>query len=396
MNPIIENLQSRATGIPPSLTRVLANAAMGTKGILPLWFGEPNEPTPAFICESAAQSMASGDTFYSENLGHPFLRQTIADYLSNLHDSAITQDRIAITAAGANALNLAFQVLLNEGDTVVTLTPSFVNLIRIPEIQGAKLETFSVEFIEGEWKLDCERFIDACEHAKVVLINSPSNPTGFTLSREEMTSIMDSLRERGIWLISDEVYSRLVFNTDKAAPSFLDLAGPKDKLIVVNSFSKAWSMTGWRLGWLVLPNDLSPVIEKITEFSISCTPVFTQKAGATAILNGEPFIQNTVDKLRNARNYVVSALNKYEAVTCPLPQGAFYAFFHVKDVENTFQFAEKIIQEAKVGLAPGEGFLLEQSGWFRLCFAQTDQVLQEALKRLDPILNDPKAFFQQG
>ena len=140
-NPL-EKLQSRALEIPPSLTRVLANKAMGADGVLPLWFGEPNEPTPSFICDAAAESMAAGDTFYSENLGHPLLRQTISDYLSDLHHSSIDPDRIAITAAGANALNLAFQVLLNEGDRVVTLTPSFVNLVRIPEIQGAILETF--------------------------------------------------------------------------------------------------------------------------------------------------------------------------------------------------------------------------------------------------------------
>ena len=380
-----QGLESRAIQVPPSITRELANAAMSVEGLIPLWFGEPNIPTPKFICDEAARSLAAGETFYAEGLGRPYLREAISSYMSALYGKAIGVDRIAVTVSGGNALNLAFQSVLEEGDTVVTLTPAFPNLLSIPKLQGARTITHALEVKDGKWSLDVEAFLETAKGAKVVLLNSPSNPTGFMLTKDEIARIMEVLRERGTWLISDEVYARTVYS-GKAAPSFLEVSEPEDRLIVVNSFSKTWAMTGWRLGWLTLPPSLTPVVEKIAEFSIASAPPFSQRAAVVALEQGEEFVAQMAKNYQHARDLVCNGLLAHEGVTCPVPESAFYAYFKVDGVTDSIAYARMLIEEAKVGLAPGDAFLVGEPGWFRLCFAQTDEQLNEALERLSPFL----------
>lgn len=378
----LDGHSSRALRAAPSITRALANDAMGTKGLIPLWFGEPNEPTPQFICDAAADALRAGETFYAEGLGRPFLRDALSDYMSALYDKPITRDRIAVTVSGGNALNLAFQSVLNEGDTVATLTPAFPNLLAIPELQGANLIQYPLEIKNGRWALNVDGFLKACEPAKVVLINSPSNPTGIMLSDDEIAHIMDVLRKRGTWIISDEVYARIVYDC-AVAPSFLTHSEPEDRLIVVNSFSKSWAMTGWRLGWLTLPPSLTPTVEKIVEFSIACAPPFTQRAGVRALVEGEDFLHETLQKYQQALELIQSRWAENPRIILPQPDSAFYAFFKIQGVTDTIETAKRLIDEAKLGLAPGEAFLMCEPGWFRLCFAQTQDQLSEALDRLD-------------
>jgi aspartate/methionine/tyrosine aminotransferase len=201
------------------------------------------------------------------------------------------------------------------------------------------------------------------------------------LSRAEMAHILRVLRERGTWIISDEVYARVVFE-GRAAPSFLEVAEPEDRLIVVNSFSKSWAMTGWRLGWLTLPPSLTPLVEKIAEFSVACAPPFAQRAAVTALRDGEDFIAQTAQKYRTARALVQARLGAHPQILCPEPDSAFYAFFKVNGVSESVAYARALITEAGVGLAPGEAFLMQEPGWFRLCFAQGQAQLSEALDRL--------------
>jgi aspartate/methionine/tyrosine aminotransferase len=383
-----EGLASRAVSVSPSITRVLANAAMGVEGLIPLWFGEPNQPTPQFICDEAARSLSAGETFYAEGLGRPYLREAIAGYMSDLYGKSIGKDRIAVTVSGGNALNLAFQALLEQGDKVVTLTPAFPNLLAIPSLQGASVVPHKLQIKDVQWHLDCDAFLETARGAKVVLINSPSNPTGYMMPLEDMRKIMSVLRERGTWLISDEVYARTVYD-DKVAPSFLDVSEPEDRLIVINSFSKSWAMTGWRLGWLTLPPSITPIVEKIAEFSVACAPPFAQRAGVVALQDGEDFIRQTAQSYKTARDQVCSALLSHELVSCPVPDSAFYAFFKIDGVDDSIAFARALIDRAKVGLAPGDAFLVGEPGWFRLCFAQTEQQLSDALRRLSPFLKDP-------
>ncbi|SDQ16424.1 pyridoxal phosphate-dependent aminotransferase [Pseudovibrio sp. Tun.PSC04-5.I4] len=378
-------LDSRAVQVPPSITRELANAAMSVEGLIPLWFGEPNQPTPKFICDEAARSLSAGETFYAEELGRPYLREAISKYMSNLYSVEIDVNRIAVTVSGGNALNLAFQSVLEEGDTVVTLTPAFPNLLSIPMLQGAQTLTHPLTVKDGKWSLDVEAFLETAKGAKVVLLNSPSNPTGFMLTREEIARIMEVLRERGTWLISDEVYARTVYD-GSAAPSFLEVSEPEDRLIVVNSFSKTWAMTGWRLGWLTLPPSLTPIIEKIAEFSIASAPPFSQRAGVVALEQGEGFVRQMAEGYRHARDLICGGLLAHKGITCPIPESAFYAFFKVEGVTDSIGFARMLIEQAGVGLAPGDAFRVGEPGWFRLCFAQTDEQLNAALDRLSPFL----------
>jgi len=384
-----DQLASKGVQLAPSITRLLANDAMGKEGLIPLWFGEPNLPTPEFICRAASQSLEAGETFYTEGLGRPFLRQGIAEYMTELYRRPISDKRIAVTVSGGNAINLAFQALLEPGDKVATLVPAFPNLLRIPELQGAELITYPLSLVDGQWQLDVEDFLQRVEGAKVVLINSPANPTGFVLQLEQMRRILEVLRQRGCWLIADEVYARTHYD-QRAAPSFLEVAEAEDRLVVVNSFSKSWAMTGWRLGWLTLPESLVPTVEKLAEFSVACAPAFSQRAALAAIQQGEAFISQTCQQYQQARDLVVSQLLRYPKVTCPEPESAFYAFFHIAGVEDGVGFARGLIEHAGVGLAPGEAFLMEQSGWFRLCFAHTPERLKEALERLEPFLTSPE------
>lgn len=386
-----DRLVSNAVDVPPSITRVLANKAMGVEGLIPLWFGEPNQPTPSFICEEAAQAMQRGETFYAEGLGRPFLREAIAEYSTKLYDTPISAERIAVTVSGGNAINLAFQALLQPGDKVATITPAFPNLLRIPQLQSAELICHSLEIVDGRWSLDIDAFLERAAQAKVVLLNSPSNPTGWTMSSDQQRYLLDELRRRDIWLIADEVYSRTTFD-NSVAPSLLEVAQPEDKLIVVNSFSKSWAMTGWRLGWLTLPPSLVPTIEKIMEFSVACAPPFIQRAAVVALQQGEDFIAQSSADYRRAKETVERSLARYSAVHCPPIEATFYAFFRLPDVQDSIAFAQLLIDEAKVGLAPGEAFGAPSNGWFRLCFAQTPEVLEQALARLDHYFKDPARF----
>lgn len=382
-----EGLLSRAGGVRGNLTRQLANGAMGKPNVIPLWFGEPDLSTPDFICQAAVESLGRGETFYTEGLGRPQLRMAIAEYMNRLHDlghdrsTAITMERIAVTVSGGNALNLAFQCVLEQGDLVVTHSPTFPNLLSIPALYGARVETVPMTIASGGWELDVEQLLDASRDAKVILINSPNNPTGWVMPREAMLELLTVARQRGIWLISDEVYSRIYFSA-KAAPSFSELATSEDRLLVVNSFSKAWAMTGWRLGWLTVPASVLPMLERIIEFSVSSAPAFAQQAACVALEEGEDFVRECVARYHKNLQMVTEAFAKIERIKFVPPTATFYAYFQIEGVKQNFEFAQKLIDEAGVGLAPGTTFDANANDWYRLCFAQTPERLAEALNRL--------------
>ena len=380
------NLTSQGIKIPVSKLRQLANATMGTEGLIPLWFGEPDIPTPEFICEAANASLAAGNTYYTEGLGKPFLRNAIATYMSELYNNAINVNRIAITASGTNALNLAFQLLLDPGDTVVTTLPSFPTLLTVPELQHAVLDTVSLQPSENGWSLDIDALIRKAQDAKILLLNSPNNPTGWMLEREEVQKILEACRKTGTWIISDEVYARIVFE-EKAAPSFAEIAEPEDRLIIVNSFSKSWAMTGWRLGWLTLPPSLLHECEKLMEFSMSCAPEFVQAGGLAAVQQGESLISSQIERYRKGRDLAVRRLTAMNGITCVPPRAAFYAHFRIDGVTDNVGFAEKLAKEGKVGIAPGATFDPSMQNWFRVCFAKNEDLLNEAFDRMERYLN---------
>ncbi|MBU4518890.1 MAG: pyridoxal phosphate-dependent aminotransferase [Gammaproteobacteria bacterium] len=382
-------------GLEESRIREVANEGLGRNDVLRFWFGESDEVTPAFIREAAIASLQAGETFYAHNLGLTELRQEIAVYTHGLHPQQTTDhwfDRIAVTSGGVNGLMLASQALLDAGDEVVVVTPAWPNLVAQPQIMGARVKTVPLQVVKqgaqaGAWALDMAALLAAITPAtRLLIVNAPNNPTGWTLSRDEQATILAHCRRTGTWVLADEVYERLYFAPDSpngAAPSFLDVSEPEDRLIVAHSFSKSFLMTGWRLGWLVLPQSLTHAVGKLIEFNTSCAPVFVQRAAAVALLRGAEVTPALVDHLQACRDTLVPLLKAVPGVTLAEPKGGMYAFFHLQGHDNCLDTAKRLVREAGLGLAPGSAFGPEAAGWLRWCFASRDpQRLVQGVERL--------------
>ncbi len=370
--------------LPVSLIREVGNAGMGMEDVIALWYGEPDLPTPQYICDAAAASLARGETFYTENFGIPELRETLSSYMSELYGREIETDRIAVTASGMSATNLMQQVLTDPGDNVIITAPIWPNLIETIRIMGGEPRFAWLQFGNQGWSLDLDKmFAMVNDRTRAIMINSPSNPTGWVMNHDDMRAVMEFCRQRGIWVISDEVYARMYFH-GRAAPSFLEVAEPEDRMVVVNSFSKSWCMTGWRLGWLTAPVDLMPTLEKMIEFHYSCPAHFSQVAAVTAVRDGEDFVQETVDRYHKARDLVIDRLQAMPKVRVHRPDGAFYAFFAVEGMDDSLAKCKDILRKTHVGLAPGAAFGDEGEGFIRLCFASTLERLDDAMDRIEP------------
>jgi len=370
-----------------SQIREVANAGMGDPAIEAFWFGEPDEVTPAYIRDAAVASIAAGETFYTLNFGISELRDAIAAYVSALH-RPIAPANIAVTASGMSALMLTVEALVNPGDRVVCVTPLWPNLTEIPKILGAEVVRLPLSFGRDGWTLDVGRLLDALTPGtRAVMINSPNNPTGWTLDREGQRAVLEHCRARGIWIVADDVYERLYYRGG-CAPSFLDLATGEDRVVSTNSFSKAWLMTGWRLGWIVAPPALMPDLGKLIEYNTSCSPVFVQRAGVVAIEQGEPTVAHTLERFRRARDHLVQALRELPGVETAWPDGAMYVFFRVAGVSDSLDFCKRLVREVKLGLAPGSAFGPEGQGFVRWCFAASDERLAEGVRRLSRHLLD--------
>jgi aspartate/methionine/tyrosine aminotransferase len=381
--PVLRDLSARGVvrALVASQIREVAEFGMGELDILPFWFGEPDEVTPENIRAAAVASIAAGETFYSQNLGVPALREAIAGYLTRRH-RPVTSANVAVTSSGVSALMLTAQALVGPGDRVVCVTPLWPNITEIPKILGAEVVRVGLQFGERGWTLDTERLLSALgPGTRAVMINSPNNPTGWALEREAQEAILAHCRKHGIWVIADDVYERLYYARD-SAPSFLDLAAADDRVVSINSFSKAWRMTGWRLGWIVAPPSLVPDLGTLIEYNTSCAPVFVQRAGLTAITDGEPTVQRTVARFRDARDFLVAQLAAIEGIAVATPPGAMYVFFRVEGVEDSLTFCKRLVREARLGLAPGSAFGPEGEGFVRWCFAAAQERLSEGVGRL--------------
>ena len=372
-----------------SKIREVANAGIGRADVLPFWFGESDEVTPEPVRAAAIAALQAGETFYSHNLGLPELRQALADYTSRLHaPAAIGPERIAVTSGGVNALMLAMQMLIDAGDEVLAVTPVWPNLTAQPLILGARLRCLALKpQADGAWTLDLPELLAAITPTtRLLVINSPNNPTGWTLSKAEQQAIVARCRETGTWILADEVYERLYFRDDTAngaAPSFLDVSGPDDRLVVVQSFSKAFLMTGWRLGYLVMPAKMTQPLGKLIEFNTSCAPVFVQRAAAVALAQTDTITPRIVAHLRQCRDTLVPLLQALPGVTTSAAPGGMYAFLRVNGFDDSLQLAKRLVLDAGVGLAPGAAFAPEAEGWLRWCFASKDLArLEQGVQRL--------------
>ncbi len=362
-----------------SKIREVANAAMGRPDVLAFWFGESDEVTPDFIRQAAIDSLQQGETFYAHNLGLPDLRQVIANNMSHRHGhggNLIDINRIAVTPGGVNALMMAVQAIVDPGDRVVAVIPVWPNLTAQALIMGAQLTTVALQPINGAWQLDLQQLMDAITPStRLLIINAPNNPTGWTLTPDEQKAILAHCRKTGTWILADEVYESLYYEPtfNHCAPSFLDVAQAQDRLVVVHSFSKSYLMTGWRLGWMVMPPDMTDSIGKLIEFNTSCASVFTQRAGIVALQRESEVTPRVVKHLQTCRDSLVGALSQLPQVQVASPKGGMYAFFRLHGAgDDSLVTAKRLVQEAGLGLAPGNAFAPQAQGWLRWCFASKD------------------------
>jgi aspartate/methionine/tyrosine aminotransferase len=393
MQPLHCNARPAVRALRASKIREVANAGIGRQDIAAFWFGEPDEVTPGFIRQAAMDALDAGDTFYTHNLGIPELREAIAGYLTRLHRPTEVEE-VAITNSGMSALMLSAQALIGHGDRVVAVTPLWPNLVEIPKILGAAVDTVALRFTPEGWVLDLDRLLQAlASNTRVLLINSPNNPTGWTIDRASQRVILEHCRRHGIWIIADDAYERLYYadgavnGGPAVAPSFLDIATTADRVISTNTFSKSWLMTGFRLGWIIAPQALTDDLPKLIEYNTSCAPPFVQRAGIAAIQRGEPVIERTATRLRKARDYLIEQLNATPAVQAAAPAGAMYAFFRVNHVDDSLALCKRLVSEAALGLAPGIAFGPEGEGFVRWCFAASEERLAEGIRRLRSALD---------
>ncbi|MFM0057955.1 pyridoxal phosphate-dependent aminotransferase [Paraburkholderia phytofirmans] len=393
--PSIPNARDAVRALRPSQIREVANAGFGVADVLPFWFGESDRVTPAFIRDAASASLAAGATFYTHNLGIAPLRAALAGYVSDLH-GATSAEHIAVTSAGVNALMLAAQLVVGAGDRVVAVTPLWPNLVEIPKILGAHVETVALGYGERGWQLDLGELLAALTpDTKMLLINSPNNPTGWVMNRDEQRAVLAHCRRHGIWIVADEVYERLYYADaepdaagvpSRTAPSFLDLASRDERVICVNSFSKAWLMTGWRLGWIVAPASLMDDLGKLVEYNTSCAPAFVQQAGIAAVEQGERFTQELVRDLKASRDHLVRALAAVPGVDVKAPPGAMYLFFSMPGASRSLELCKAMVRDVGLGVAPGSAFGPQGEGFVRWCYACDTARLDAGVERLKRFL----------
>jgi aspartate aminotransferase len=354
--------------------------------VIGLWAGEPDLPTPHFICEAASKALFAGETFYSQNRGIPELRSAIADYHRRIHGVRIADERIAATSSGMNSVQLVAQAIISPGDNAVVVTPSWPNIMRALQISGASIRQIPIRPGNDGWALNMAALFAACdENTRVIYLASPANPTGWMIEPDDARRLLEFARTHAIAIISDEVYHRIVYDR-KSAFSMLEIAEPGDPVFVVNSFSKAWAMTGWRMGWLIFPQGIVDAFEKLIQFNTSGGQAFLQRGAIAALNEGEPFIAEFVERCRIGRDIVNERLAAIPKIRNIPNRGSFYAMFEVEGMSDSLAFCKRAVTEAGLGLAPGIAFGEGAGNFIRLCYAKSPENLNMAMDRLDTFL----------
>ena len=359
-----------------------AFARLHDEDITPLWFGEGDEVTPAFICNAAKASLDAGHTFYTHTRGRATLRAALKCYLDALYGVDVHPDRISVPGSAMLGVNISAQIAVSKGDHVIVVSPVWPNIDAVFRVIGAEVEHVRQRPRPQGWEISAEEIIDRVRpDTRAIFLNSPCNPTGWVMQRAEQQRLLEFCRAREVLIIADEVYHRCTFNTP-FAPSFVEIAEDEDPVIVVNSFSKAWAMTGWRIGWVVAPKRLAVQWASLSECFNTGANVFAQ-AGATAALEqGEDFVRGSQAKFAKGRELVSEAFADHPRLEYIEPQGAFYAFPRVRGLENSGRFAEALRDELHVGVAPGYTFGPGNESHFRICFARRHDELAQGLARI--------------
>ena len=379
---MIPVLRPEATGAPESGIVEVFNYGRGREGLIPLWVGEGDLPTPDFISAAARAGLAAGETFYTHQRGIPELRGAIQRYHERLYGRPFDPARFFVTSGGMPAIQIALRMVAGDGDEVVIPTPAWPNFAAATIIGGARAVDVPMTFGNDGWTLDLDRFFAAVTpRTRALFINSPCNPTGWTATSDELIAIRDFARARGLWIIADEVYTRFFYSAPRA-PSFYDITEPDEPVLYVNTMSKNWAMTGWRIGWLAAPPHLGQTIENLIQYQSSGTPQFLQRGAVAALDAGEDFIAFQRERALSARSIICDALAATGRVRFTTPTGAFYLFFSVDGETDTRKLGLRLVDEANIGLAPGDAFGTGGSGFMRLCFLRDPAQIAEAAGRL--------------
>jgi aspartate/methionine/tyrosine aminotransferase len=379
---LIDSLRTEARAAPESGIVAVVNYGRLREGMIPLWAGEGDLPTPAFITDAASKALAGGETFYTWQRGIPDLRQALARYYARHFGKTFPEEQFIVTGSGMHAIQLALNALAGAGDEVVYLSPAWPNFDAAAAISGAVPVAVTLDHSGNGWSCDVEKIAAAITpRTKALFINTPSNPTGWTADHETLQAILDLARAKNLWIIADEIYSLFHYSHGRA-PSFLDIATAEDRILFVNSFSKNWAMTGWRVGWIKTHPALQQVFENLIQYSNSGVAQFMQRGAVAALDEGDAFIAEQVERARKARDLVCGILGATGRARFTVPQGAFYLFFTVDGITDSRTAAFDIVDKANVGLAPGTAFGPGGEAFLRLCFHRRLDQIEEAAHRL--------------
>jgi len=374
---------------PSGITKVTA-LGLGNPDVLPLWFGETDLNTPDFIKDAAIQALTDNKTFYTNARGIQPLREAIGAFHKRTVGVEPGLNRITIFGAAMLAVTSALQMTCETGDNIVIVSPIWPNIFQAAKVVGAepRLVRLDEDWENGCWSLDLDKLFAACDaRTKAMFIASPGNPTGWMLTAEQQKIILDECRARGIAIIADEVYGTLIYDGAAHAPSFLSIADDDDNVFAINSFSKPWAMTGWRIGWMTHPKSVEPAAAAMAQSNNTGTAHFLQY-GALAALSpqGDAFRGEIVERCRHGRDVVSNWIAGQNRIRWFRPEGAFYGFLHVDGLKDSLGFCQRMVTEDKVGIAPGWAFSLgdaRDDSYVRICFAQDPTRMEQALHRLE-------------
>ncbi len=379
---ILASLSPRSLAAPESGIVELVNYARGREGLIPLWVGEGDLPTPDFIARATQESLKAGETFYTWQRGIPPLREALVRYYQRHFQKTLAPDNFYVTGSGMQAIKLAIEAVTSPGDDVVFLSPAWPNFAASAELSGARAVAVPLNFEHGKWQLDIAKLEDAITpKTRALFVNTPSNPTGWTASHDDLRAILDLARRNGLWIIADEIYALYHFS-DGRAPSFLDIMEDGDRILFVNSFSKNWSMTGWRVGWIVAPAEIGQVLENLIQYSTSGVAQFMQAGAVAALDRGDDFIAENIAKASRSRDLLCDALIATNRVQTLKPDGAIYAFLKIDGVTDARRTALDIVDKTGVGLAPGTAFGEGGALFMRACFLRDPGQIATAAARL--------------
>ena len=379
---LTDSVRSEAREAPESGIVAVMNHGRGREGMIPLWAGEGDLPTPDFITAAAMSALQAGETFYTWQRGIPELRAALARYHTRHFGGPFAAEEFMVVGSGMQAIQLALQATAGAGDEVAYLAPAWPNFAAAAGVAGARPVPVTLDDTANGWSLDIGKLVAAVSpRTRAIFVNTPSNPTGWTADGETLRSILDFARERGLWIIADEIYSLFHYDGGRA-PSFMDIAAPEDRILYVNSFSKNWAMTGWRIGWLRIHPSMQAVFENLIQYSTSGVAQFMQRGAVAALDQGDDFIAGQVARARQARDLVCGILGRTGRARFNVPRGAFYLFFAVDGIADSRRAAFEIVDRANVGLAPGTAFGAGGEKHLRLCFHRRLDQLEEAAERL--------------